>query len=125
MKDLLVSKIEKGTVIDHIPHGRALDIVKLLGIKNNQSSVVSIAMNVKSKKRSSKDVVKVADRELTGEELGKLALLAPHATVNIIRDSKVAKKKEIFLPEVVEGVVACANPKCITNLREPVKSSFM
>jgi len=121
---LKVSKIKNGTVIDHITGGHALDVVKILEITGHTGGVVSIAMNVPSKRYSTKDIVKVEGRELNPREVDKIALLAPHATINIIRNYEVAEKKIVKLPEVIRGTVKCSNPACISNSNEPVQSTF-
>jgi len=121
---LKVSKIKNGTVIDHITGGHALDVVKILGITGHIGGVVSVVMNVPSKSRGIKDIVKVEGRELNPREVDKIALLAPHATINIIRDYEVVEKKVVKLPEVIRGTVKCANPACISNSNEPVQSTF-
>ena len=121
---LRVSKIKNGTVIDHITGGHALDVVKILGITGHGSGVVSIAMNVPSKRLGIKDIVKVEGRKLDASEVDKIALLAPHATINIVKDYKVIEKKRVKLPEAVRGVVKCDNPACISNSSEPVQSKF-
>ena len=123
-KTLRVSKIKEGTVIDHITGGHALDVIKILGIKGRAEGVVTVAMNVPSKRHGTKDVVKVEGRELNPKEVDKIALLAPHATINIIRDYKVAEKERVKLPKVIRGIVKCANPACISNSSEPVQSTF-
>jgi len=123
-KTLRVSKIKDGTVIDHITSGHALDVVKILGITGRTGGVVSVAMNVPSKKLGVKDIVKVEGRELNSEEVDKIALLAPHATINIVRDYKVVEKQRVKLPNVIRGIVKCANPTCISNSGEPIQSTF-
>ncbi|MEM2110883.1 MAG: aspartate carbamoyltransferase regulatory subunit [Candidatus Bathyarchaeia archaeon] len=124
-KTLRVSKIKDGTVIDHITKGHALDVVKILGINGRSGGVVTIAMNVPSRKIGVKDVVKIEGRELNPEEVDKIALIAPHATINIIRNYKVAEKQRVKLPSMIYGIVKCANPTCISNNeREPVKPIF-
>jgi aspartate carbamoyltransferase regulatory subunit len=82
-------------------------------------------MNVPSKKIGRKDIVKIENKTLKREEVDKIALIAPHATWNVIKDFKVVKKSEIELPDMLEGILKCPNPKCITNANEPVKSKFM
>ncbi|RLI63816.1 MAG: aspartate carbamoyltransferase regulatory subunit [Candidatus Asgardarchaeum californiense] len=122
--ELRVKKIENGTVIDHIPKGRALAVLRILGIRYPTDFIVSVVMNVPSGKYGTKDVVKIENRELTEDELNKIALIAPEATINIIRSYKVARKFKVELPDHIENVVKCANPACITNTREPVKPTF-
>ncbi len=121
---LRVSKIKNGTVIDHITGGHALDVVKILEITGHGSGVVSIAMNVPSKRLGVKDVVKVEGRILAASEVDKIALLAPHATINIIKEYKVVDKNRVKLPNTLQGIVKCDNPSCISNSTEPVQSKF-
>lgn len=121
---LYVSKIKDGTVIDHITGGHALDVIKILGITGKESRIITIAMNVPSKRFKIKDIVKIEGRELNPKEVHKIALLAPHATINIIRNYKVVEKQRVKLPSVIEGIVKCANPACVSNSNEPVQSKF-
>ncbi|MCU0850458.1 MAG: aspartate carbamoyltransferase regulatory subunit, partial [Candidatus Thermoplasmatota archaeon] len=75
-------------------------------------------------KKGKKDIVKIENRELDPKEVDKIALIAPKATINIIRDYEVVKKHTVQLPEEVIGLTKCSNPTCITNTREPVESRF-
>lgn len=123
--ELKITPIRNGTVIDHITSGKARIILKILGIsENSQSSIISIAMNV-SGKSGKKDIVKIEDVELKPKDIDKIALISPKATINIIRNYKVIKKHKVKLPDVIEGIVKCSNPSCITNTREPVQSKFI
>lgn len=121
---LYVSKIRNGTVIDHITGGHALDVIKILGITGREDRIITIAMNVPSKRYGVKDIVKIEGRELNPQEVHKIALLAPHATINIIREYNVVDKIRVKLPEVIENIIKCANPTCISNSKEPVKAKF-
>jgi len=121
---LYVSKIKDGTVIDHITGGHALDVIKILGITGKERRIITIAINVPSKRFKVKDIVKIEGRELKPEEVHKIALLAPHATINIIRNYNVVEKQRVKLPNIIEGIVKCANPACISNSNEPVQSKF-
>ena len=121
---LRVSKIRNGTVIDHITSGHALDVAKILGITGKSGNIVTIAMNVPSKRMGKKDIVKIEGRELKAEEVDKIALIAPNATINIIRDYKVVEKKRVQLPKIIKNIVRCANPACISNSNEPVQPTF-
>ena len=123
-RQLRVSKIESGTVIDHIPGGQALNVLALLGIDGSTDEAVSVAMNVPSDRLGRKDVVKVENRELSEAELDVLSLIAPEATINIIRAYDVVEKKRVERPERVVGVLACRNRECITNTNEPVDAKF-
>ncbi len=123
-KELKIPLIKEGTVIDHITAGNAVKVLHILGIpEKTLDSVVSVAMNVKSK-IGKKDIVKVENRELKPEEVNKIALIAPKATINIIRDYEVVKKFKVHLPDEIVGIVRCPNPNCISNAREPIQSRF-
>ena len=121
---LHVSKIKNGTVIDHITGGHALDIVKILGITGREKRVITIAINVPSKRFETKDIVKVEGRELNMEEVHKIALLAPHASINIVRNYAVIEKQRVKLPETIQNIIKCVNPACISNSKEPVTAKF-
>ncbi len=121
---LRVAKIREGTVIDHITAGCALIVLRILGITGREGQIVSVAMNVPSKKLGKKDVVKIEGRELSPEEVDRIALIAPRATINIIRDYKVVQKHRVKLPKVIRNIIRCLNPACITNSREPVEPTF-
>ena len=121
-KELVVSALENGTVLDHIPAEnvyRALDLLNLKGIENQ----ITIGINLNRKAQGRKGIIKIEDRFFEDEELGKLALIAPHATVNVIRDFKVVEKKKLELPKEVIGIAKCRNPKCVTN-HQPIKTRF-
>ncbi len=124
-EELKIKKIHDGTVIDHITAGHALDVLKILGITGKEGYTVSVLMNVPSKMLKKKDVVKIEGRELEPEEVDKIALIAPHATINIVRNFEVIEKKVVKLPSQIFGIIRCANPTCISNSREPIRSSFL
>ena len=125
MKELKVQPIRNGTVIDHIAPGMALKVLHVLNIPQpGMTSTVTAAINVPSKHMGRKDIVKVEDRELDGAEVNKISLIAPKASINIIREFEVAEKRLVNLPDLVEGIVRCPNPNCITNAGEPVRSAF-
>ena len=125
VKEFKVTPIKNGTVIDHITCNMALKVLNILGItEGGVNSTVSVLMHVPSGKAGWKDVVKIEDRELDAKEVDKIALIAPFATINIIRNYNVAEKHRVKLPECVQGIVKCSNLNCITNLKEPVESRF-
>lgn len=123
-RELRVRPIKDGTVIDHITAGNALNVLKILGISGTTNAVVTVAMNVPSRAMGSKDIVKIEDRELKEEEVDRISLIAPNASINIIRDFEVIGKHKVSLPEHIEGVMKCDNPNCISNTSEPVISKF-
>ena len=121
-KELVVSALENGTVLDHIPAEnvyKALDLLDLKGIE----SQITIGINLASKLHGKKGIIKIADKFFEDEELNKLALIAPKATVNIIKGFKVVEKKTLVTPSEVIGIAKCRNPKCVTN-HQPIKTRF-
>ena len=123
--ELKIKAIENGTVIDHITANKALHILKILGLPDGKIQNVTVAMNVSSGITGRKDIVKIENREIDHEELNQIALIAPEATINIIRDFEVIKKDQIILPEVITSIIKCTNSKCITNYEnEPITSKF-
>lgn len=123
-KELRVQKIQAGTVIDHITAGYALAVLQILGITGQKGDVISIAMNVRSKHIGKKDIIKVEGRELTTDEINRIALVAPKATINIIRNYEIHKKTRIDVPDEIIGIVKCVNPSCITNNERGITSNF-
>ena len=104
-KEMKVAALCNGTVIDHIP------------------GQITIGNNLDSQKMGSKGIIKISDRFLDESEANKIALIAPHAKINIIRNYEVVEKRNITLPEEINGIVHCPNPKCITN-NQPVTTRF-
>lgn len=122
-KELAVAALRNGTVIDHIPASAVFKAVKILGIEKLENAV-TIGFNLDSKKLGRKGIIKVADVEFDEAALNRIALIAPNAVVNIIRDFSVAEKRKVELPDTITGIVKCANPKCITN-NEPMATRFL
>ena len=121
-KELVVSALENGTVLDHIPAENVYKALDLLDLKEIESQI-TIGINLISKIHGRKGIIKIADKFFEDEELNKLALIAPNATVNVIRDFKVVEKKMLKTPEEVIGIAKCKNPKCVTN-HQPIKTKF-
>jgi aspartate carbamoyltransferase regulatory subunit len=121
---LLISPIRNGTVIDHITAGEALNVLKIIGITGTTTESISVATNVKSGKMTKKDIVKIENRELMKDEVNRIALIAPNASINIIRNYEVFEKKGVEIPCILAGVVRCPNPGCISNTNEPIDSKF-
>ena len=123
--ELKIKAIENGTVIDHITANKALHILKILGLPDEDVINVTVAMNVSSRETGRKDIVKIENREIDHEELNQIALIAPKATINIIRNYEVIKKDKIILPQVIKSIIKCKNEKCNTKYEnEPIKSKF-
>ena len=112
-RELLVSKIENGIVIDHIPSGKAFQVLRLLKVEPDAQAL--IAQNVESKTMGRKDLIKIEGTYLTSTQIDLIAFLAPDATLNIIQDWDVKEKRRIQLPKQVEGIFRCPNPLCPTN----------
>ncbi|MCX6767831.1 MAG: aspartate carbamoyltransferase regulatory subunit [Candidatus Micrarchaeota archaeon] len=123
MAEVKLEKIRDGTVIDHVPAGRALQVLRVLGVDDKFSDIVALLMNVESRRTGRKDVIKVENKVLSKEETDRLALVAPNATINIIKSYEVRKKTRVELPKEFVGIVKCANPQCVTN-HEPVATRF-
>jgi aspartate carbamoyltransferase regulatory subunit len=114
--------LENGTVLDHIPAKNVYKAIDLLNLRGVESQI-TIGINLASKLYGQKGIIKIADKFFEDEELNKLALIAPKATVNVIRDFKVVEKKKITMPNEIIGIAKCMNPKCVTN-HQPIKTRF-
>ena len=79
-KELIVSAIENGTVIDHIPADKVFQVVKILGL-DKVTNPVYFGTNVESKKYGTKGFVKIADKYFEPEDVNKIALVAPTASI--------------------------------------------
>ena len=122
-RQLLVSKIENGIVIDHIPAGKAFLVLRLLRL--DPAARVLIALNVDSGRLGTKDLIKIEGTYLTSKEIDLIALVAPDATLNVISDWRVKEKRRIELPDQVEGIFKCPNPLCPTNSKyAPERTRF-
>ena len=117
-------RIKDGTVIDHIEAGKALFVLRALSVTGREGNVITVALNVPSSKHGKKDIIKVENRFLETTETNKLALIAPRATINIIRDYKLVEKRKIQLPDSIVGIFKCPNLKCITNSGEEIKATI-
>lgn len=113
-KKFEVSAIENGTVIDHIPALSLFKVIKLLNL-DNSTKQITFGMNLSSKRMGQKAIIKITDHYCQDKEISYLALVAPTAHINIIRDYEIVDKREIEAPTQVDGLVKCANPMCITN----------
>lgn len=121
-KQLQVEAICNGSVIDHIPAGQGIKILKLFHLLETRERI-TVGLNLPSAALGAKDLIKVENSRLTDAQANQLALFAPHATVNIIENFQVVRKLQLQLPETIEGVFDCPNSNCISH-REPVRSGF-
>lgn len=113
-KELVVSAIENGTVIDHIPTDVLYQVIRLLGLEKYEDEVL-IGNHLSSQKFGSKGIIKIKNKYFTKEELSKIALVAPNATIIKIENYEVVNKFDVEIPDHVENFVKCANPMCVTN----------
>ncbi|MCX7697355.1 MAG: aspartate carbamoyltransferase regulatory subunit [Bacteroidales bacterium] len=121
-KKLQVSAIENGTVIDHIPQGVVQKVLKILGLEDCIEPIY-LGANLESKKMGKKGLIKVSNRYFADNEINKIALIAPTATIIEIRNFEIIKKQKVAIPDEIINILKCANPKCITNY-EKVKTHF-
>jgi aspartate carbamoyltransferase regulatory subunit len=121
-KELKVAALRNGTVIDHIPADKLFKVVSILHLDNCLNQI-TLANNLESAKIGSKGLIKISERALAEDETNKIALIAPNAKINIIRDFVVVEKRPLILPNEIREIVQCANPVCITN-NQPVTTRF-
>jgi aspartate carbamoyltransferase regulatory subunit len=122
MKELKISAIENGTVIDHIPADETFNVADILDL-NGIENIISIATNLKSKTLGRKGIIKIGGKILSKEETDKIAIIAPTATINIIKNYKVVEKHKVKIPVRIDCIVKCFNPNCITN-KDSVATKF-
>lgn len=124
---MLVTKIENGTVIDKIGPGKSLQILKMLNIDEDEPDTVAVAIKVSSESMGRKDIIKLTNRYITEEEQKKIWIVAPKARIAIIKNYNVSEKFDIADKELSNeftGLLKCNNPTCSTNYNEPVKPKF-
>lgn len=119
---LSVSAIENGTVIDHIPAQNLFKVITILGLEKIDN-LITFGTNMESQRLGKKAIIKVANKFFEREEINRIAVVAPHAKLNVIKDYAVVDKQVVEVPDSIEGIVKCVNPKCITNF-ESVKTKF-
>jgi aspartate carbamoyltransferase regulatory subunit len=121
-KKLQVSAIKDGTVIDHIPANNLFKVINILSL-NKVETQMTFGSNFESKKLGLKAIIKLSDVFFADDDINKIALVAPDAKLNIIKDYKVVEKKIVEVPDSIKGIAKCGNPKCITN-HEDILTKF-
>ncbi|MGI6311284.1 MAG: aspartate carbamoyltransferase regulatory subunit [Bacteroidales bacterium] len=121
-KQLSVSAIESGTVIDHIPANTLFKVISILGLDHIDSQI-TFGTNLESKKLGRKAIIKISGKFFEDTDINRIALVAPEAKLNIIREYEVVEKKVVEVPDEIVGIAKCMNPKCITNY-EKVTTRF-
>jgi aspartate carbamoyltransferase regulatory subunit len=116
-----IDSIKNGFVIDHIKAGNAMKVYQYLNL-DELDCPVAIIKNVVSGKMGKKDIIKIdADINL---DLDVLGYIAPDATVNVVKDSKIVEKMHLALPETLTDVIKCKNPRCITTTEQEINHIF-
>ena len=124
MRELKITPIKNGTVIDHIGNGLALEVLRIIGIKElDKDSTVSIALHVRIGKIGWKDMVKVENMELSPRKVNAIALIAPTATISIIRDFHVQDKRRVDLPRGSSGSSDARTPVASRTSRSRSRAS--
>lgn len=121
-KQLKVSAIKNGTVLDHIPADQLFKVIDILGL-NNSENQMTFGTNLESKLLGKKAIIKVSEMFFEPSEINKIALIAPDAKINIIHDFEVVEKRVLTIPNEINGIVKCMNPMCITN-NQAVETKF-
>lgn len=124
MKDkrLSVSAIKEGTVIDHVPASALFKVVSILNLEK-LDTMITIGNNLESDKLGKKGIIKLSKVFFKDNDINKIALVAPCAKLNLIRDYEVVEKRVVEIPDEIVGIAKCVNPKCITN-NEAVTTRF-
>ncbi len=108
-----VAALRSGTVVDHLNPGMALKALQLIGLPADATALIGV--NLSSAKMGRKDILKLENFEIQPEQVERLAVLGPKASVCYIRDYTVVRKVQVRLPERIEALLRCPNPACITN----------
>ena len=122
VKELVVSAIENGTVIDHIPTQSVFQVINILNLNQTENQLL-FGTNLDSRKYGKKGIIKINNKYFEPIEINKIALVAPSATLILIKDFRVIEKKMVKIPDTIQKVVKCVNPNCITNV-ENVETKF-
>lgn len=122
VKELKVNAIKNGTVIDHIPAKSLFKVISILNLDKIETQV-TFGTNLESKRLGQKAIIKISDKFFANDDINKIALIAPEAKLNIIKDYNVVEKKIVEVPDNIVGIVKCVNPKCITN-HEKITTKF-
>ena len=118
---LNVDTIKNGLVIDHIKAGYGPKIFSWLGL-DKADFCVALIMNAPSKTQGKKDIIKIDN--IINIDYSVLGFIDPNITVNVVSDEKIAKKITLSLPEKVENIIKCKNPRCITTTEQSVRQIF-
>jgi aspartate carbamoyltransferase regulatory subunit len=118
---LTINSIKNGIVIDHIKAGQGIKIFNYLGL-DKADFTVALIMNAESDKVGRKDIIKIENE--INIDFTVLGLICPNATINIIVDEVIKEKLKLTLPEKVQEVIKCKNPRCISSIEQNISHSF-
>ncbi len=118
---MIIGQIKDGIVLDHITAGLGMTLYNFLGL-DELDCQVALIKNAESVKMGRKDIIKI-DRVID-IDMDALGYLDPGVTVNIIKDGKLAKRQNIDIPERIENVIKCKNPRCITTVEQELPHIF-
>jgi aspartate carbamoyltransferase regulatory subunit len=121
-KELKVSAIKDGTVIDRIPSSQLFKVIEILGLEGCDKQI-TFGMNLESKELGSKAIIKISERYFEEDDINRIALIAPEAKFNVIKDYEVIEKRQVTVPETIMGIAKCFNPNCVTN-HQPIITRF-
>ena len=121
-KKLQVEAIQHGSVIDHIPVQQGVKILNFFKFTQTNEKI-TIGLNLPTHNGKAKDLIKVENTFISDAQANQLALFAPNATINQIKDFKVVNKFQVQLPDSFIGVFTCPNSNCISH-NEPVETRF-
>jgi aspartate carbamoyltransferase regulatory subunit len=121
-KQLSVSALQNGTVIDHVPADSLFKVIQILGLDRIENQI-TFGTNLESKKLGRKAIIKISGIFFEDADINRIALVAPEAKLNIIKDYEVVEKRVVEVPDNITGIAKCMNPKCITNF-ETVTTRF-
>ena len=118
---MIIDAISNGIVIDHISAGKAMELYNILGLDKLDCSV-ALLKNVSSGKLGRKDIIKID--QVLDLDWDVIGYVDPDITVNIIKDGKLAEKRQLKLPERITNVIRCKNPRCITSVEQELPQVF-
>ena len=122
-KELIVSALQNGTVIDHIPADALFKVINVLKLDRLNGEMITFGTNLDSKQYGKKSIIKISDKFFEDTDINKIALFAPNAVLNVIKDYEVVEKHMVQMPSMIMGIVKCQNPVCVTN-NEAVRPRF-
>jgi aspartate carbamoyltransferase regulatory subunit len=118
---LNITKIKNGIVIDHIRAGQGIRVFNWLGLEKAHYTVAFV-VNATSERMGRKDIIKIDNTITINFDI--LGLIDPHITVNVIENEEITEKIKLKLPEKVENVLICKNPRCITSSESYIPHIF-